>query len=95
LPEGAHLAKPRGLADGQLTAGLADPARWKQLLADSERRADPAGLLVRIEHDGRVYGTVFAQLITSAPGRLEIEHTRSPHRPESFRAARWRADQLR
>jgi uncharacterized protein with NRDE domain len=95
LSEGVHLAKPRGLADDQVTAELAEPGRWKELLAASTPRPDPSGLLVRIEHDDRVYGTVFGQLITSAPGRLDIEHTRTPHQPGTFEASTWRGDQLR
>lgn len=95
LSEGVHLAKPRGLADDQVTGALAEPGGWKQLLADSEPRPDPSGLLVRIEHGDRVYGTVFGQLISSVPGRLDIEHTRAPQRPDTFRSESWRSDQLR
>lgn len=84
LPEGVHLAKPRGLADDQLDDALEDPARWKRLLADSEPRPDPSGLLVRVEHDGRMYATVFGQLITSVPGRVDIEHSRTPGQPETY-----------
>ena len=92
LDAGTYLAKPTGLADGQLSADLADladPTRWKQVLADSRPRPDPSGLLVRIEHADRVYGTVFAQLIRSAAGDVVIEHTRTPQRPDTFVTARW------
>ena len=49
---------------------------------------------MRVEHEDRVYGTVFAQVINSAPGELLIEHSRTPQRPDSFVSARW-AGQLR
>lgn len=95
LGAGTHLAKPSGLVDNELSATLADPDHWKQLLAASEPRPDPSGLLVRIEHDDRVYGTVFAQLITSAPGRVVIEHSRTPQQPESFATEVRTSPQLR
>lgn len=87
LGNGVHLAKPRGLADDQLTSALEDPAQWKRLLADTEPRADPSGLVIRIEHEGRTYATVFGQLITSAPGRVVIEHSRTPRQPASFQTS--------
>ena len=60
-----------------LTAG-AFPDGWLALLRDSEPTADPAGLVVRGEHEGRVFATVFGQLFTAEPGRLELSWSRQP-----------------
>ncbi len=95
LPAGVHMAKPRGLAAEPLATGLTDPAGWPAALRASSPSADPSGLLVRIERGDRIYATVFGQLITSAPGELEIAYSRSPQDPTTFDRAAWRAAQLR
>ncbi|HEY8300366.1 MAG TPA: NRDE family protein [Jatrophihabitans sp.] len=94
LGPGTHLAKPRGLVSDPPEQSLTDPAQWKHLLSRSEPRSDPSGLLVRIELGDRVYATVFGQVITSAPGDLVIDHTRTPQRPDTFVTGHW-TDQLR
>ncbi len=91
LPAGVHMAKPRGLAAQPLSAELGDPLRWPDALRASRPAADPSGLLVHIERGDRVYATVFGQLITSAPGELEIAYSRTPQDPATFDRAEWRA----
>lgn len=91
LPAGVHLAKPRGLAAAPLEPDLADPYRWREALAASSPLPDPSGLLVRIERGDRVYATVFGQIITSVPGGLTIDHTRTPQDPDTFEHLEWRA----
>jgi hypothetical protein len=87
LGPGTHLAKPRGLVDGD--TALEDPAAWRSALRTAEPRPDPSGLLVRIEHEDRVYATVFGQFITSSPGNLSIEYSFTPQDTESFVSADW------
>lgn len=95
LPAGVHMAKPRGLATQPVSAGLADPSRWHDVLRESTPQPDPSGLLVRVERGDRVYASVFAQVITSTPGALQIAYSRTPQDPETFRRGDWSAAQLR
>ena len=95
LPAGVHMAKPRGLADRPVAPELADPSRWPDALHAGTPKDDPSGLLVRIERDDRVYATVFGQLITSTPGRLQIAYTRTPQDPATFEHHEWQPAQLR
>lgn len=61
----------------ELTAADA-PAGWSELLRRTSPAPDPAALVVRAEHDGRVFATVFGQLFTTTPGRLELTWARQP-----------------
>jgi hypothetical protein len=61
------------------------PAGWRGLVESGPPRDDPAALVVRHEHEGQVYGTVFGELIEARPGRLRLEYSREPWRPEPWR----------
>lgn len=54
------------------------PAGWRELLRRTAPAPDPAALVVRVEHEGRVFATVFGQLFTTEPGRLELSWARQP-----------------
>lgn len=54
------------------------PAGWKELLRRTSPAPDPAALVVRAEHEGKVFATVFGQLFTTEPGRLELSWARQP-----------------
>ena len=54
------------------------PHDWRRLVQNGPPRDDPAALVVRHEQDGRVYGTVFGELIDAQPGRLRLEFSRQP-----------------
>jgi uncharacterized protein with NRDE domain len=90
LTPGVHMAKPRGLVDSP-DPRLTDPDQWRAALAATEVRADPSGLLVRVERGEAVYASVFAQFITATPGFLTIDHSRTPRQPGSFEHGEWRA----
>ena len=90
LDAGVHMAKPRGLVGPAPDPRLTDPGRWRAALAETEPRADPSGLLVRIERGDLVYATVFAQFITATSGFLTIEHSRTPRQPASYEHTEWR-----
>jgi uncharacterized protein with NRDE domain len=90
LLPGVHMAKPRGLVD-RPDPRLTDPDRWRAALAATEVRADPSGLLVRVERGAAVYASVFAQFITVTPGFVTIDHSRTPRQPDSFEHGEWRA----
>jgi hypothetical protein len=54
------------------------PDGWQGLVQSGPPRDDPAALVVRHEQEGRVYGTVFGELIDAQPGRMRLEFSRQP-----------------
>jgi len=54
------------------------PDGWRALVTQEPPQDDLGALVVRHEEDGRVFATVFGQLLTAAPGRLRLEHSRRP-----------------
>ncbi|MGY1985524.1 hypothetical protein ACI792_04800 [Blastococcus sp. SYSU DS0669] len=54
------------------------PDAWRRLVEKDPPQDDPGALVVRHEEHGQVFATVFGQLIEAAPGRLSLEHSRSP-----------------
>ena len=54
------------------------PDGWRRLVEDEPPRDDPGALVVRHEEDGRVFATVFGELIEARPGRLDLAHSRRP-----------------
>ena len=83
-PPGTHMLTSGGPEDRKADTYLADfaaagyPGGWRDLVGQQSPRDDPGALLVRHEEDGKVWATVFAELIEAAPGRLRIEHSRRP-----------------
>jgi hypothetical protein len=62
---------------GRFTAA-GDLDGWRQLVRSAPPADDPGALVVRHERDGKVFATVFGQLIEAAPGRLRLEYSRRP-----------------
>ena len=54
------------------------PDGWRQLVHGEPPRDDPGALVVRHEEDGRVFATVFGELLDARPGRLTLEYSRTP-----------------
>ncbi|MGY1740098.1 MULTISPECIES: NRDE family protein [unclassified Blastococcus] len=81
-PPGTHMLTSGGPEDRKADRYLADfaaadrPGDWRARLEPPQD--DPGALVVRHEEDGRVWATVFAELIEAAPGVLRIEHSRRP-----------------
>ncbi len=69
------------------------PDGWEGLLRGTEPSPDPAALVVRGEHDGKVFATVFGQLFTAEPGRLELAWSRRPWGDHSWATRTWRASE--
>ena len=67
-------------ADRHLAAFVAAgyPQGWRGLVQNGPPTDDPAALVVRHEQDGRVFATVFGQLIDAQPGRVHMECSRQP-----------------
>jgi hypothetical protein len=51
---------------------------WRRLVQGAPPADDAGALVVRHERDGRVFATVFGQLIEARPGRLRLEYSRRP-----------------
>jgi hypothetical protein len=83
-PEGTHMLTSGGpenrKADRHLAAFVAAgyPGGWRRLVQNGPPTDDPAALVVRHEQDGRVFATVFGQLIDAQPGRVRMEYSRQP-----------------
>lgn len=91
-PEGTHLLTSGGpenrKADHHLQrfAESAYPDAWRELVQQRPPSDDPAALVVRHEHEGKVFGTVFGELIEASPGRLRLEYSRTPWTPAPWQA---------
>ena len=80
LDAGTSMVTSGGAEDGKAERFLArfETEDWRVLVQAQQPADDPAALVVRHERDGLVFATVFGQLIESAPGRLHLEHSRTP-----------------
>lgn len=67
------------------------PAGWLELLGRTAPASDPAALVVRAEREGKVFATVFGQLFTSEPGRLELSWARQPWGDGAWTTRTWSA----
>jgi hypothetical protein len=65
------------------------PEGWYELLRTSEPLPDPAALVVRGEHDDKVFATVFGQVFTSLPGKLDLSWSRQPWGDGAWTSAIW------
>ncbi|SDD30239.1 Transport and Golgi organisation 2 [Geodermatophilus telluris] len=83
-PEGTVMVTSGGPEDRKTERHLdafraADPPEgWRDLVRQAPPRDDPGALVVRHEEDGRVFATVFGQLVEAEPGRLRLDHSREP-----------------
>jgi hypothetical protein len=80
---GTHMFTSGGAEDGKAERYLAAfqqadyPAGWRDLLQQPPTD-DLAALVVRHEHEGLVFATVFGQLIEAQRGQLHLEYSRQP-----------------
>lgn len=84
-PEGTHMFTSGGPENRKADAHLSGfrqaryPDEWRQILRRQSPKDDPAALVVRHEDQGgRVFATVFGQLVEAQPGRLRLDHSRQP-----------------
>ncbi len=98
LPPGTHMltagAAEQGRADRHLTRFLAvDSAeQWRTVVTSSAVEDHAASLLVRHEHAGSTFATVFAQVLEAEPGRLTATYSRTPTAADSWLQRRWPSD---
>ena len=83
-PPGTHMLTSGGPEDRKADRYLADfaaagyPDDWRRLVRQAPPQDDPGALVVHHEEDGKVFATVFGELIEAERGRLRIEHSRRP-----------------
>lgn len=81
----------QGRADRHLprfsAAGTA--TQWQDLVTSSRVEDDPSSLLVRHEEGGRVFATVFAQVIEASPGRVVHRWSRTPSVRDGWTQRTW------
>lgn len=93
LPSGIHMVTsggPEDLKADRWLGAFADdgfPDGWRREIQGRTPADDPSDLVVRHEAEGRVYATVFGELIEAVPGRLHLEYSRRPWTPEPWTAA--------
>lgn len=83
LGAGTHLVTSTGVDTGDAKTRRFAPRfdaadDWTKVVEGEQPSAEDGALVVRHEHLGRVYATVFGQLITASPGDLHIAHSRTP-----------------
>jgi hypothetical protein len=87
---GTHMFTSGGAEDGKAARYLDVfaqkdfPVGWRSLIAATAPADDPAALVVRHEHDGQVFATVFGQLITATAGQLQLDYSREPWSEEPW-----------
>ena len=93
LGPGQHMITSRGIdADDEKTVRFAPrfaAEPWQEVVTSCEPADELGALVVRHPHEGKVYATVFGQLITSVPGSLHVAHSRTPWVPGSWTEQRW------
>jgi hypothetical protein len=57
---------------------VAFPGGWRALVERQPPQDDPAALVVRRQLGDVVYATVFGSLLETEPGRLRMQHSRTP-----------------
>ena len=93
LDPGTHVFTSRGLDIGEEKAARLTPefaARpWKEVVTERAPTDDRMALIVRHPFETDTYATVFGQLITATPGRLRIEHSRTPWDAPTWTEQSW------
>jgi hypothetical protein len=98
LGAGTHMVTSGGAEDGKADrflgafSGAEFPEGWLHHLRVTEPAEDPAALVVRVEKEDRVYATVFGQLFTAVPGRLDLSWSRQPWGDHAWTSRTWSVD---
>lgn len=96
LPEGTSMLTSGGEEDGRAVRHLEAfrespfPDGWLGQLRETQPSPDRASLVVRGEHEGKVFATVFGQVITAAPGELRLAWSREPWGDHAWTSRTWR-----
>jgi uncharacterized protein with NRDE domain len=95
LDAGTHVFTSRGLDIGEEKAARLTPEfatrPWKEVVTERPPTDDRTALIVRHPFETDTYATVFGQLITATPGRLRVEHSRTPWDAPTWTEESWPA----
>ena len=92
LGAGTHMVTSGGAEDGKADRYLGEfeqatfPDGWRELVRADAPRDEPSALVVRHDFGDRAYATVFGQLLEAQPGRLRLEHSRTPWLADTWSA---------
>jgi uncharacterized protein with NRDE domain len=90
LPDGIHMITSAGVDAADPKTERFGPRfaveDWLGIVTRCVPSAVPGSLVVRVPIEGRVYATVFGQLIVQTPGELRVEHSRTPWHTDDWRA---------
>jgi Transport and Golgi organisation 2 len=93
LDAGTHVFTSRGLDIGEEKAARLAPKfatrPWKEVVTERPPTDDRTALIVRHPFETDTYATVFGQLITATPGRLRVEHSRTPWDAPTWTEESW------
>jgi hypothetical protein len=84
LGAGTHMVTSGGAEDGKTDRYLPEfqhgsyPQDWQAAVQRAAPQDDPAALVIRHEQDGKVFATVFGELIDARPGHLRLHYSRHP-----------------
>jgi hypothetical protein len=82
LSAGLHLMTPSGVDPDDARAARFGPKLatepWPDVVTTAPPADDRSAIVVTHDVDGDTYATVFGQLITSEPGRLDLRTSRTP-----------------
>lgn len=82
IEPGIHVFTSRGLDETEEKAARLTPQfrtrPWMEVVTENPPTDDRTALIVRHPFETDTYATVFGQLITAAPGRLRVQHSRTP-----------------
>ena len=96
LAAGTHMITTSGVDTDdpktQTYRPLLTPDAWQRVVGECTPTDDRAALVVRHEFEQGVYATVFGQIMTVRPGRLELAYTRTPWEATTWTTRTWPAD---
>ena len=96
LGAGTHVITSRGLDQDEEKAARWAPQfasrPWLDVVTERAPVDDRTALVVRHEFETDTYATVFGQLITARPGRLDVSYSSSPWDRASWTSRQWPAD---
>ncbi|HZC72713.1 MAG TPA: NRDE family protein [Jatrophihabitans sp.] len=93
LEPGTHVFTSRGLDGSEEKAARLAPQfasrPWQEIVTERPPADDRTALIVRHPFETDTYATVFGQLITATPGRLQVQHSRTPWDGQTWVDERW------
>jgi hypothetical protein len=90
---GTHVFTSRGVdTDDEKARGLAPQFAnrpWLDIVTERPPTDDRTALIVRHPFETDTYATVFGQLISAVPGRLELSYSRTPWERDTWVTREW------